>query len=126
MSVKIINEYGTVHIDTHVIAAIASRTAMEAYGIVGLAYLNMRDGLLEILKKKDSNLSKGVRITVDEGDVITIDLSVILEYGASISVVAQNIMDTVKFNVENLTGLPVGQVNIVVQDIRSDDSEAWG
>lgn len=46
------------------------------------------------------------------------DLFVILEYGINISVVAENIIEKVKFNVENLTGLEVEKVNVFVQDIR--------
>ena len=66
---------------------------------------------------KRENLSKGVKI-VTKGSNVIINLHVILEYGVRISVVAENIIEKVKFNVENLTGLTVDEVNIYVQGIR--------
>ena len=109
------NEHGYINIDDNVIATIAGLSAMESYGIVGMASKNASDGFFELLKW--DNLSKGVKI-YSEKDEISIDLHVILEYGMRISVVAENIIEKVKFNVENLTGLKVNKVNVYVQGIR--------
>ena len=109
------NEYGYINIDDNVIATIAGLSAMESYGIVGMASKNATDGFFELLKW--DNLSKGVKIFADK-DEVSIDLHVILEYGIRISVVAENIIEKVKFNVENLTGLKVNKINVYVQGIR--------
>ena len=47
-----------------------------------------------------------------------IDLFIIVEYGISISAVAAAIIETVKYKVEHYTGIPVGRVNVCVEDIR--------
>lgn len=60
---------------------------------------------------------QGVKIYTDK-DEILIDLHVILQYGIRISVVAENIIEKVRFNVENLTGLKVSNINVYVQGIR--------
>lgn len=109
------NQYGYIDIDDNVIATIAGLSAMESYGIVGMASKNATDGFFELLKK--DNLSKGVKIYSEQNEII-IDLHVILQYGIKISVVAENIIEKVKFNVENLTGLKVKKVNVYVQGIR--------
>ena len=109
------NEYGYINIDDAVIATVAGLSAMESYGIVGMASKNATDGFFELVKL--DNLSKGVKINA-EREEISIDLHVILEYGIRISVVAENIIEKVKFNVENLTGLKVNKVNVYVQGIR--------
>lgn len=109
------NQYGYIDIDDNVIATIAGLSAMESYGIVGMASKKATDGIFELLKKE--NLSRGVKVYTDNNEVV-IDLHVILQYGIRISVVAENIIEKVKFNVENLTGLKVRQVNIYVQGIR--------
>ena len=109
------NEHGVIDIDDNVIATIAGLSAMESYGIVGMASKNATDGFFELLKW--DNLSRGVKIYI-ENNIITIDLHVILEYGMRIAIVAENIIDKVKFNVENLTGLKVKKVNVYVQGIR--------
>lgn len=63
------------------------------------------------------NLSRGVKVTT-HGNEVTIDLFIIVEYGISIAAVAQNIIDTVKYNVEKLTGVTVNKVNIKVEGVR--------
>lgn len=109
------NDLGKIVIDNNVISTIAGLSAMESYGIVGMASKNAKDGLFELLKW--DYMSKGVNVN-SENDTVTIDLHVILEFGVKISVVASNIMDNVKFSVENLTGLRVDKVNVLVQGIR--------
>lgn len=115
MAAKIQNELGYISIDNNVIATIAGLSAMESYGIVGMASKNTTDGLFELLKWE--NLAKGIKVTTEENTAL-IDLYVILEYGVKISTVADNIIEKVKFNVENLTGLEVSRVNVFVQGIR--------
>ncbi|NLW23154.1 MAG: Asp23/Gls24 family envelope stress response protein [Tissierellia bacterium] len=109
------NDYGYINIDDSVIATIAGLSAMESYGIVGMASQKATDGIFELLKRE--NLSKGVKVYTDGSEVV-IDLHVILEYGIRISVVAENIIEKVKFNIENLTGLKVRNINVYVQGIR--------
>ena len=115
MPAKTNNEYGYINIEDNVIATIAGLSAMESYGIVGMASKNATDGFFELLKW--DNLSKGVKVYTN-GYEVEIDLHVILEYGMRISVVAENIIEKVKFNVENLTGLTVKKINVYVQGIR--------
>ncbi len=120
MSAHIINEFGSITISEQVITDIASNVAMESYGIVGLVNATTTNAILTLLKKE--NLSKGVTIKI-ENNKITIDLSVILEHGVQISVVSENIIETVKFNVEEKTGIKVDKVNILIRDIRLQDQE---
>lgn len=46
MSVKIINENGSIVIDDQALAAIAGLAAMECYGVVGMASRNATQGFL--------------------------------------------------------------------------------
>lgn len=115
MPAKVHADLGNINIDDNVIATIAGISAMESYGIVGMASKNATDGLFELLKM--DNLAKGIKVYTKENAII-IDLHVILEYGVKISVVAENIIDRVKFNVENQTGLKVEKINVNVQGIR--------
>ncbi len=64
-----------------------------------------------------SAASKGVKITTQDG-VVSIHLYVIVEYGVSISAVASNVIDTVKYRVEKFTGLTVKNVDVTVNGIR--------
>ena len=59
-----------------------------------------------------------IRKALQVGDKVDIDLFIIVEYGISISAVAAAIIETVKYKVEHLTGVPVRHVNVCVEDIR--------
>ena len=115
MAAKVKKDLGYISIDDNVIATIAGLSAMESYGIVGMASKNTTDGIFELLKWE--NLAKGIKVSTKNNTVL-VDLFVILEYGVRIPVVAKNIVEKVKFNVENLTGLEVSEVNVFVQGIR--------
>ena len=115
MEAKIINELGFVAIDEHVLATIAGMTATECYGIVGMAARGLSDGVVGLLKKE--SLNKGVKITID-GEKIYIDMHVVIEYGVKISVIADSVISTVKYTLENLTGLNIEQVRIYVESVR--------
>ncbi|KNF08752.1 hypothetical protein CLPU_5c00590 [Gottschalkia purinilytica] len=115
MSAKVTNQYGNINIDDNVLASIAGLAAMECYGLVGMASKNATDGLVELLKKE--HLTKGVKVH-SEDDRIVIDLYVVVQFGISISAVASNIIEKVKYTVENITGLKVEKVNVNVQGVR--------
>ena len=115
MSAKLENQYGTISIENEVIARIAGLTAVDCYGIVGMAAKNMKDGLVQLLKRE--SLTKGIRINVNE-EQISIDLHIIVEYGTNITAIAENIISTVKYKVETVCGIAVEQVNVFVEGVR--------
>lgn len=112
---KLTNQYGTTIIDDHVLASIAGLSAMECYGVVGMVTRSSAGGLVELLRREQS--SKGVKVQTND-NVISIDLYVIVEFGTRISVVANNIVEKVKYSIENLTGMTVKKVNVNVQGVR--------
>lgn len=115
MPMTVNTKLGNINVSENVIAVIAGISAMESYGIVGMAAKNAKDGFFELLKW--DSLTRGIKVyTKDE--MLIIDLHVILEYGVKISVVADNIIERVKFNVEKLTGQKVDEINVLVQGIR--------
>jgi uncharacterized alkaline shock family protein YloU len=116
MSGRIQNEYGQIELENQTIATIAGNAAMECYGLVGMAYKSTTDGIFELLKR--DQFTKGVKVDVEEDEAV-IDLFVILQYGTKISVVANNIIDKVKYSVENMTGITVSKVNVHVQGVRT-------
>lgn len=109
------NENGKIYIDREVVAKIASQAAMECYGLVGMASKNKSTGIVELLQGTAG--SKGIRVELTE-ESVNVELFVIIQYGTRISVVADNIIDRVKYYIENQTGLRVGKVDINVQGVR--------
>ena len=105
-------QYGKVLIDGNVIATYAGSVAVECFGIVGMAAINMKDGLVKLLKK--DYLSHGINVTVDENNMINIDFHVIIAYGVSIATVSDNLIETVKYKVETFTGMKINKINIYI------------
>lgn len=112
---KIKNELGTISVVEGVITTVAGYAAIECIGIVAMASKRATDGLVELLGRE--NLKRGVRAVLNE-DSVSINLYIIVEYGVSIAAVAKNVVETVKYRVENLVGVKVDQVNVTVEGIR--------
>lgn len=112
-------ELGKIVIDTDVIATYAGSVAVECFGIVGMAAVNMKDGLVKLLKK--DYLNHGISCVIGEDNSISLDFHVIVSYGVSIEAVAENLIETVKYKVSEFTGLTVSTINIYVEGVRVID-----
>nr|WP_263313535.1 Asp23/Gls24 family envelope stress response protein [Mammaliicoccus sp. Marseille-Q6498] len=124
MTLEITNEYGSIDISNDVIATLAGGSAVECYGIVGMASKHqVRDGIAEILGR--DNYSKGVIVSQNEG-VLDVDMYIIVSYGTKISEIANNVQSAVKYTLEQSLNLKVNAVNIYIQGVRvinEDDDE---
>lgn len=112
------NRFGSIQIEPEVIALYAGTTAVECFGIVGMAAVSVKDGFARLLKRE--SLTKGINVAIRE-NVISIDFHVIVSYGVSILAVADNLMESVKYKVEDLTGMTIEQINVYVEGVRVID-----
>ena len=119
MKCQMENQYGTVLIDENVIATYAGSVAVECFGIVGMAAVNVKDGLVKLLKKE--HITHGIEVVVGEHNEIEIDFHVIIAYGVAIVTVCDNLIETVKYKVEQFTGMKVNKINIHVEGVRVID-----
>ena len=103
-------EYGQILVDENVISTYAGSVAVECFGIVGMAAVNI---------KKDY-LNHGIDVTI-ENNKIDIDFHVIVSYGVSIQAVSENLVETVKYKVEAFTGMQINKINIIVEGVRVID-----
>ncbi|MGI6189294.1 MAG: Asp23/Gls24 family envelope stress response protein [Clostridiales bacterium] len=115
MAAKKKNSLGEIIITDEVLAMLAGISAMECYGIVGMASKRATDGIVELLGF--DNLTRGVKVQTQDNNIF-INLYIIVEYGISIATVAQNVIETVKYNIENFTGMNVKRVDITVEGVR--------
>jgi uncharacterized alkaline shock family protein YloU len=105
---------GSFSIRNDVIAAIAHEAAIKVHGVVDLAG-DLLDGIAGMIGKKTNE--RGIRVVVD-GDAVSLDLNVILKHGIRIPDVALQLQQTVKDAVEDMTGMLVSSVNVIVQGIK--------
>ena len=76
MKGKLNTDLGQVLISPEVVAKYASETAYECFGIVGMAAVSMKDGLVKLLK--GDSLTRGISVVIDENNLIEIDFHVII------------------------------------------------
>ena len=92
------------------IAKYAGTVAVECFGIVGMAAVNMKDGLVHLLKK---SLTRGIKVRISEDNHVSLSFHIIIAYGVSISAVTDNLIGNVKYRVEEFSGMPVDKINII-------------
>ena len=113
------SQLGNILIDPEVISKYAGSTAVECFGIVGMAAVSVKDGLVKLLK--GDSLTRGISVVIDEDNKLEIDFHVIVSYGVSISTVSDNLIQNVKYKVEEFTGLEIKKINIFVEGVRVID-----
>ena len=118
MKGRIITDIGQVSVDTDVIAKYAGMAAVECFGVVGMAMISVKDGLVKLLKRE--SLTHGITVEVQDNH-ISIDFHVIVAYGVSICAVSDNLIASVKYKVEEFTGMEVDKINIYVEGVRAID-----
>lgn len=120
MKGKMSTEMGNVIIDRDVLAKYAGTATTDCIGIVGMAAVNVKDGVTKLLKRE--NAARGVSVVVCDNKV-RIELHVIVAYGVSIRAVAQNVLESVRYKVEEYTGLTVEKINVIVEGVRIVDED---
>jgi len=109
---------GNIVIDNEVIAQYAGSVAVECFGIVGMAGINVKDGLVRLLKM--DSITRGINVSLNNNKLI-LDFHVIVAYGVSIIAVADNLISNVKYKVEEFTGIEIEKINIFVDGVRVID-----
>ena len=108
-------DLGIITIDPEVIAKYAGTVAVECFGIVGMAAVNMKDGLVHLLKKE--SLTRGIHVNISDDNHISIDFHIIV----SISAVTDNLISDVKYRVEEFSGMQVDKINVYIEGVRVID-----
>lgn len=116
MALVMKNENGSITIPESILATIAGYAAMENYGIIGMVSRSASDAIVDLFGGE--NLQKGVKLDKVNDREVDVTLHVALQYGVSLPAVAANTKNNVKYRIEDMTGVPVRNVNIFVESIR--------
>ena len=106
---------GRVDIAESAIISIIHETVLSCYGVVDMGAPSLGSAIVQRLGIGNSTRGIGIR---NEDGHLTIELSVVVEYGTPIFTVARNVMQTVKFQVERMLGMDVDRVNVNVDGLR--------
>ena len=109
------NQNGSVNVSTNVYTDIVGTAATNCFGVKGMAYRSMTDGIVHLLRPEA--MSKGVKVIYNEDNTVSIELHIIVENGVNIATVCRSIMGEVKYVVSKNTGVEVRSVNVCVDSI---------
>lgn len=110
---------GNISIDNEVIAQLAGSVAYECFGIVGMAGVNMKEGIATLLKR--DSMTRGINVSLTNKNKLIIDFHVIVSYGVNIITVCDNLIESVRYKVEEFTGLEIEKINIYVEGVKLID-----
>ena len=106
-------EIGEVQVTEEVIAIIAGLAATEVEGVHSMAG-GITNELVSMLGKK--NLAAGVDIKFEDNE-ISVMLSLAIKYGYSSPEVTAKVQENVKNEIENMTDIKVGNVDVRVANV---------
>jgi uncharacterized alkaline shock family protein YloU len=109
---------GKTTVSPEVLTTIARLAALEVPGVSRLAPVA---GGVNRLFRRGTN--EGVRIEAKD-NLVQVDLYLILKEDVNIREVSRNVQQNVARAVQEMVGMDVGEVNIHIEDIHYEDSEA--
>ena len=112
---KFHSEQGEISVSSAVFSNITGMAATNCFGVKGMAYRSMTDGLVHLLRREA--MSKGVKVTYNEDHTVSIELHIVVENGVNIATVCRSIMSEVKYVVSLNTGVTVKAVNVCVDSV---------
>lgn len=112
---KFHSEQGEISVSSAVFSNITGMAATNCFGVKGMAYRSMTDGIVHLLRREA--MSKGVHITQHDDHEISIELHIVVEHGVNISAVCQAIIGQVRYLVTENTGAVVRGVNVCVDSM---------
>ena len=113
--IKVQTGQGEITISSAVFTTITGAAATNCFGVKGMAYRSMTDGLVHLLRREA--MSKGVNVIYNEDESISIELHIIVENGVNIATVCRSIMSEVRYIVSRTTGAEVRSVDVCIDSM---------
>ena len=108
-------ENGSVNVSSGVYTEIVGTAATNCFGVKGMAARSVKDGLYHLLRKESAG--KGVRVRFHEDNSISIDLHIMVGDGVNLKTIGKEIIDEVRYMVNQCTGTEVRAVNVYIDSI---------
>ena len=113
--IKVPTEHGEITISDAVFTTITGAAATNCFGVKGMAFRSMTDGLVHLLRREA--MSKGVRIIPHEEGDISIELHIVVEHGVNIAAVCRSIINQVRYMVSENTGASIRSIDVCVDSM---------
>ncbi len=109
------SELGVIKIHENVISSIVRKAALSVDGVSRLAGSSFVDNIAEIVGSRKIS-DRAISIKLDD-DKVEIEIKINMRFGYKVPEVASGVQSAIIEQVENITGMNVVSVNIVVQEI---------
>ena len=100
---------GSLQISNEVVAKIAKLAALEIDGVADVS-----SGSMQSVRGLLSKASLQKPVTVDLSDGVAVQVHVIAKYGSKIMPVCAKVQENVKQTIQNMTGITVSRVDVIV------------
>ena len=115
------NDCGMIRLSTGVIATIARRAACSIQGVTRISGNTLVDNIAEFVGSRKV-MDRAIQIEVDHSTV-AVTLSINICYGVSLPEIAANVQHAVSSQIQELTGLEVSQVNVIIREMEDPAPE---
>jgi uncharacterized alkaline shock family protein YloU len=113
--IRLQNESGYINISSEVFTNLTGDAATSCFGVKGMTVRSVTDGLVHLLRKE--SMGKGVHVTFNNDNTISIELRIGVDQGVNIPVVCDSIMDQVRYQVTKGTGVDVKRIDIFIDSM---------
>ena len=112
------SDVGNINVSDIVYTDIVVTAAANCFGVKGMAARSVKDGLYHLLRKE--SVGKGVLVTFNPDDSISIDLHIVVDGGVNLTAVGASIISEVRYVVAKCTGTKVSAVNVFIDSMMID------
>jgi len=113
--VRLQNENGFIDISGDVFTTLTGDAATNCFGVKGMTVRSMTDGFVHLLKREF--MGKGVHISYNSDNTISIELHIAVDRGVNIPVICDSIKSEVRYKVTNGTGVEIKRIDIFVDSM---------
>ena len=113
--VKFQNEHGYIQLSKEIFTNLTGDAATHCFGVKGMAVRSVSDGLVHLLKRE--YMGKGVHVTYNPDNSISIELHIAVERGVNIPVICESIKDEVRYKVTKATGVELKRIDVFVESM---------
>ena len=114
------SELGLIKIHDNVLASLVSRAVLGVEGVSRLSGSQLVDIIAETVGSRRMQ-DRAIAVLVDEDGRTSIEIKLNLKFGYKIPEVSTSVQKAVISEVENTTGMTVTKVNVIVQELETQE-----
>ncbi|MBO4433178.1 MAG: Asp23/Gls24 family envelope stress response protein [Clostridia bacterium] len=107
---------GTVEITEQFLSKLIGFQVTSCFGVVGMVPRGSKQRIIDVFSKNKA-IDTGIKVSGD-AETIDVEIHIVVTYGMNISAIAKSITEKVNYTVSEITGITVGKVSVMVDDIK--------